>query len=118
MAAGSSRASWQQEACPPWCVVVHTDGDALADRKHVGASHSVPVLALKEHPRPLDEVCDEWEVGELALCYQRRDGSGRTALYIGDGTDQRLELAVDSVRVLCATLADLLERDREPDPQV
>ncbi|GIG25284.1 DUF6907 domain-containing protein [Cellulomonas denverensis] len=87
---------WLTETCPPWCVVLHEVADHERDRRHVSASLSVPVLALRGVGEPLPPEEDEVTGEDLALVLHRRVGDDETWLYVGDGRNQGLELSVAS----------------------
>lgn len=108
MAAGDRRVSWQREECPPWCVVAHAEQDHPHDRKHVGRQVAVPVLACADRPGPDPDARDRWSAEDLVVCLWRRDGATETAVYVGDGADQRIEVDLAGVRRVVACLRDLV----------
>ena len=112
MAAGDTPVRWQREACPSWCVVAHSESDHERDHTHQGNLGEIPVVALRERPDGAS-AADDWYAARLAVVLQRRDGTGTTALYLGDGHEQRLELdlssAVRVVRHLGAALASVTD---------
>ncbi|MBD3778638.1 MAG: hypothetical protein IE923_05160 [Micrococcales bacterium] len=108
--------------CPTWCVVLHEDDDEGATRRHASASLSVPVRELRaggdESPPLFGELDPDDGHGErtattdLAVCLHRRDGAPTTWLYAGDGTEQVLELTVESWHRLVPALDRLLDLAR------
>lgn len=105
MAAGDTRCAWQREECPPWCVVAHADDDHPHDRKHVGRQRTTAVLALSDAERP--GAPDVWRSDELAAFLHRRDGEFATAVYIGDGERQRVEVEAGALSAIIASLVGL-----------
>lgn len=94
MVSGGVRPGWQREPCPPWCVVEHAEDDHPDDRRHVSAGIEVPVMALVGVLEGADGHRDRVEARRLVVCAQRRDGEPDTWLYVGDGTDQMVEVDV------------------------
>jgi len=104
MATGDTPTTWQQEPCPPWCVVRHSETDHEHDRSHQGLLAEIPVVALRDRPSQDPGRRDEWYQTALAVVAQRRDGSGTTGLYVGDGEEQRLELDLSSAQRVAGRL--------------
>lgn len=102
------RPTWQVEACPPWCVVLHAEDDHESDRVHVSTSMSVHARQLLGSsggtPPPDVEVeltgppgaPDRTAHADLAVAVHRRDGGRTTWVYAGDGAVQHLELSAES----------------------
>ena len=86
-----------QGACPPWCVADHRgelEGGAV---RHRGPTVALGVLL--RHP-------EHGAVpAELLIEVHRSEGDATTWLYLGDGTDQRLELSIESTALLAQALA-------------
>jgi len=110
MAAGDVPMTWQHEPCPHWCAVQHSESDHERDRAHQGSVAEVPVVAMRDRPLLGRSPRDEWYATELAIVVQRRDGSGTTGLYVGDGAEQRLELDLSSARRVVDRLQVVLRR--------
>lgn len=108
MAAGDQRRSWQREDCPEWCVVAHAEDDHSSDRRHMSRQTPVPVLALAERSDPQAPGRDQWSLEEFVLCLQRKDGSEQTAVYVGDGREQRIEIDVGSARRVARSLGRIV----------
>ena len=86
-----------QGACPPWCVADHRgelEGGAV---RHRGPTVSLGVLL--RHPDATEAPA------ELLVEVHRSEGDETTWVYVGDGTDQRLELSVESAARLSRVLA-------------
>ena len=108
--------------CPPWCVVLHEEDDDGAGRRHTSASLAVPVRELDAggdgtpplfgEPDPDDGSGERTVTTDLAVCLHRLDGAPTTWLYAGDGTDQVLELTVDSWHRLVPAVDRLLDLAR------
>lgn len=108
VAAGDERVAWQHDDCPRWCVVSHAADDHPHDRRHVSVQHPVAVTALANAPVGSGAVRDAWSSEDFVICLQRRDGAARTSVYIGDGTDQRIELELASMRELFEQVGALI----------
>jgi hypothetical protein len=82
--------------CPAWCVADHRPvaegGEDERTRRHRSAIVDLPAIA------PDGAL-------ELMIELHRVDGETTTWVYVGDGTDQRLELSVESAARLVAALA-------------
>lgn len=76
--------------CPTWCVADHAAEDESRVR-HRSATIDVAVVAPDR-------------AMELMIELYRLDAEPTTWVYIGDGTDQRLELSRESVARLAAVL--------------
>lgn len=111
MRTDDDRPTWQVEACPPWCVVLHAEDDHESDRVHVSTSMSVHARQLLGSPGgalPPDveveqagppgtpEAVDRTAHADLAVAVHRRDGARTTWVYAGDGAVQHLELTAES----------------------
>lgn len=121
METSEGRPAWQVEPCPGWCVVLHASDDHERDRKHISAALSVPVRQLRAGKAGADGLFAEPEPGtgdehtvstDLAVCLHRRDGARTTWVYVGDGTDQLLELTLESVVRLMPALDRVLDLAR------
>lgn len=90
-------------SCPRWCTGDHGEGHDH-DRKHMSAAVVLPVVQLVrgEPGRDLPRA------SEVAVVVHRRERSEQTWLYVGDGTDQQLELTPESWRRLVARLGEVL----------
>lgn len=97
MASSDPRASWQVDECPQWCVVTHLDDDHIDDRKHVSAQFPFPANKLDVVPSAAGAARDSWQDCEFVCCIHRRDGQVETAIYIGDGEVQRIEIEILSL---------------------
>lgn|GEM_PF-1068455 len=119
-----ARPTWQADACPDWCVVLHAQDDDERDRTHVSASLSVPARQLlggpgaevspfaerePSGPPGSPEAMDSTAAADLAVCLHRRDGAPSTWVYVGDGAVQHLELSTDSWRRILPALDRVLE---------
>ncbi len=109
------------EGCPAWCVVLHGAEDEAGDRRHVSASLAVPARMLRAgavdpplfgEPDPDDGSGERTATADLAVCLHRRDGAPSTWVYVGDGSEQALELTVDSWHRLVPALDRVLDRAR------
>ncbi len=109
MAAGDERVVWQCEDCPSWCVVTHAKADHPHDHKHVSRQAGCSVVALHEAPGQDGSDRDQWYPTELVVCLQRRDGSGVTGVYLGDGFEQRIEIVMDDARRLVGLVRSALD---------
>jgi hypothetical protein len=76
----------QPTNCPPWCVADHAVDDDFVAR-HRSRIHDLAVIAP-------DRGFD------LMIEFSRLGDEPSTWVYLGDGTDQRLELSLESVRRL------------------
>lgn len=88
-----------QSACPSWCVADHRgelEGGAV---RHRGSTAALGVLLRHPDGTPLS--------AELLIEVHRSEGEQVTWVYIGDGTDQRLELSIENTAVLAQALAAL-----------
>lgn len=103
----SSRARWQEDDCPAWCTREHRDDDHPEDRRHLGESRAVPVIAQHRELRESGLV-EVVEAIELEIGLSRRDGETTTWVYLGDGRRQHLELSMESARWVWRELGRLL----------
>jgi len=88
-----------RQACPRWCVADHTAEDECGDIRHRGATTTVPVVA-RARAGPVST--------ELLLELSSDDRDATAWLYLGDGTDQRLEVTLESAGLLAAALTRAL----------
>lgn len=95
------RPTWQQDDCPSWCVVAHHEDDHPDDRKHLSATRTVPVIELTADGQTGRDVP---RAAELVVLMQRRDGVADTWLYVGDGSDQLLQMTPGSWRRLIGSI--------------
>lgn len=104
------RVEWQQDECPSWCVVDHRESDHPHDRKHVSASCEIPAQLLDERPSESSTHRDSWVAGALSVVMHKRDGQAPIAIYVGDGTDQRIEVDVATAERLCTALTEIMRQ--------
>ena len=92
-----------QDQCPSWCVVDHLDEVGSAVLHHVARGRVVPVLCfLGCAPETGEEQVESQEL----VIVRHRYGAGRpTWIYLGDGSQQYLELSEESLRLLVGVLA-------------
>ena len=86
-----------QGACPPWCVADHRGELEGGVVRHRGPTVSLGVLLRHPDGRP--------QSAELMIEVHRSEGEQTTWVYVGDGTDQRLELSIESTALLAQALA-------------
>lgn len=90
--------SSRSPGCPAWCVSLHDDSDQW--HRDAGAQFAVIALDVSSRPSPLEL---------LMLLHQGADDP--TAwIYLGDGTEQRLELSLESLVRVLAGVSDRLAR--------
>lgn len=104
----NQRPSWQDDACPSWCVVDHHEDDFPEDRFHDSRTLYVSVtlgVASPPHPEPTATPA------ELYVITSRRAGSHRDWTFVGepDRSGQRLVLSRESARHLIDTLTEHLD---------
>lgn len=87
--------------CPDWCVVDHAEGNA---EPHTSEGREVSVDRLTAIPGERSRAQSAPMVVTM-----RRDGEGEW-IYVGDGTDQHLELSVESWRRVIGALRETLDR--------
>ena len=84
-----------QRGCPGWCVADHQAEDDPGEVRHRSAIVTVPVVSrTRAGPVAID----------LMLEIFRSDRDATVWLYLGDGTDQRLEVALESAGRLVEAL--------------
>jgi hypothetical protein len=83
--------------CPEWCVAQHEVEDEGGVRRHRSAAVSLGVIEKN--------LASAGEATEVAIEMHRTEGESTTWVYVGDGFDQYLEVSLESVRRLVATLA-------------
>ena len=87
-------------ACPSWCVADHRREQEGGAVRHRGPTVALGVLL--RHP-------EHGAVpAELLIEVHRSEGDATTWLYLGDGTDQRLEVTLESAGLLAAALTRAL----------
>lgn len=100
-----SRASWQAEPCPPWCVREHHDNDHPDDRYH--DSDTTLVSAVMADRDRLGGT-GRWthETAELAIVTSRYDDTTQLITFIGrdDRPDQHLVMTPESAERLAQAL--------------
>ena len=82
--------------CPEWCVAQHEVEDEGGVRRHRSAAVSLGVIEKN--------LASGGEATEVAIEMHRTEGETTTWVYVGDGFDQYLEISLESVRRLMATL--------------
>ena len=95
------------EACPPWCVVKHDQGEPFEQQIHESDATPFPVIEI-ERRRGLDERLIHSAIGaELAVVRYRYVGHSQEWVYIGT-PDHGLDVSVESAERLLGRLATLL----------
>lgn len=104
MAVGDPLVAWQRRSCPAWCVVRHQDDDPLDDQRHMSAGRTVAARLYRERDlaptAPPDQrlQVERGELAELVVVLHQAEWSPDAWIYVGDGTDQRLEVAAQDMR--------------------
>ena len=86
----------RREGCPEWCVADHDEEDEGERVRHRSVVTEVSVIERN--------VASAGEATEVAIEMHRTEGESTTWVYVGDGFDQYLEVSLESVRRLMATL--------------
>lgn len=107
MQSDPTRASWQSEPCPAWCVRHHQDDDHPDDRYHDSGTTEVPTLfAARDHAAgPGRWAMDS---GEIMIITSRHVDSTETITFVG--RDDRLGQALTMTPDSAARLAEALTR--------
>lgn len=82
--------------CPEWCSASHDD---TADPEHRDAGIELPVIALQSSGLRRAEGVT------LLLLLHQRDTDTAPWLYLGDGTEHRMELSLESMRRVLETVS-------------
>lgn len=100
-----SRATWQAEPCPPWCVREHHDDDHPDDRYHDSEATLIPAV-VAERDLPGGPGRYTRETTELAIVTSRHDDSPDLITFIGRGdrADQQLIMTPESAAHLATAL--------------
>ncbi|MFI5430064.1 DUF6907 domain-containing protein [Aeromicrobium sp. UC242_57] len=103
----STRANWQTEPCPAWCVRTHQDDDHPDDRYHDSEPTEIPAVFAE---RDRDAGPGQWtlDAGELTIITSRHVDTTETITFVGreDRLGHALTLTPDSA----ARLAHALNR--------
>lgn len=100
-----SRASWQTEPCPSWCVREHQDDDHPDDRYH-DSDTTVVSAVMADRDRGGGSGSWTHETAELAIVTSRYDDSTQLITFIGrdDRPDQHLIMTPESAGRLAQAL--------------
>lgn len=110
MSSEQTRAEWQSEPCPPWCIRAHHDDDPPDDRFHDSATTQVPVIfAVRDHDAGPGRYTHE--PGQVSIVTSRHVDSDDVVVFIGceDNADQQLNLTVESSARLAGSIARHLD---------
>jgi hypothetical protein len=108
----SSRPTWLDEPCPPWCLREHDEDDHPEDREHRGAAIDVAVVATGEDAVPVTDALSHLD---LVVQLHRRVGGPEEWVSIepAEARQPRLALTRGSARALVAALRRV---DGHPGP--
>jgi len=102
-----SRPEWQQQPCPEWCTVIHTDGDHPDDRSHRDDGVVVPVIARRRYYEG-DALVERIEAVQIVLGRWQRDGEEQSWRFLGIDGGGELELSEASFVRLADTMRRLV----------
>lgn len=105
-------AEWQQQLCPPWCSVVHTDHDHPEDRSHRDDGAPIPIV-MRKRAIVDDELVDHAVEASLLVGRWQRDGDRHVWWHLGIDGDVELEVSTESLSRVVQTLQGLLAEAQE-----
>lgn len=103
-------AKWQQQPCPEWCTVAHTDEDHPHDRTHRDDGVAVPAILRK---RFFDEgVLVEHNLeSQIVLGRWQRDGEEQAWRFLGTDDGVEIELSEESFQRLAVAISEMRTLD-------
>lgn len=106
-----SKAIWQTDDCPNWCITRHHDIDGVDCREHVSESGHVPLsteAALITSVRNAEPITGELDTVDVALEQDYREIAPRVTVYRSNGIGFGLTLheAAELMDQLKARLAE------------
>lgn len=105
-------AEWQQQPCPAWCTVEHTDHDHPDDRSHRDDGVPVPIV-MRTRTVVDGRMADQTAEASLVTGRWQRDGDRELWWSLGIDGDASLEVTTESLARVVETLQGLLAEAQE-----
>ena len=105
------RPSWQEKACPAWCVREHQEDDMDGDRDHQSDAHYVPIIRMVRRFIG-DKVARDLIADELIVAAFQAQADSRPSITIVLSEDARicLDLRDESAERVSEALTSILSQ--------